>query len=154
MKKGNYQEAIKFTSKSLEINPKSMWALSTRAYSYSMLENYPNSLKTFNKMTLINPKDAWAHNGKCDANLRLKEYKAGLSDCNKALKFAKEKDKKLIAYINLNLGVIKYASGDKQGSCENYKFVISNSNLIDKENYEKYIESSKDVEWCNENNFI
>ena len=154
MKRGNYQEAIKFTSKSLGINPKSLWALSTRAYSFSMLENYPNSLKTYNKMTLINPKDAWAHNGKCDANLQLKAYKAALSDCNVALKLTKEKDKELLAYINLNLGVIKYALGDKLGSCENYKFVISNSNLINKENYEKYIESSKDVEWCNANNFI
>ena len=160
IKEEKYKEAIKLSSKALEINPKSMWALANRANAFTELKDFKNALTELNKMIEIDFTNPWIHNSMCHVNHKKKAYKEALKDCNNALRFykvngSKDSDKQTVWNANINLGQVKFDLGDKAGSCKHYQYALTNSNSVNTKWYERHIGSqNKEISWCLANNFI
>lgn len=151
---GSYEDTIKYATKSLNINPTSFDALILRGYAYAKLSNYAKALKDNTKAIELRPRDPIARLNRCDSNLYLKNYSQAISDCNKGLSLNNGKSEGITAILKLNLAIIKFELGDKNGSCENYKYALKTKLLpkyLSKSDYEKYILSNTNVKWCVEN---
>lgn len=151
---GSYEDTIKYATKSLNINPTSFDALILRGYAYAKLSNYAKALKDNTKAIELRPRDPIARLNRCDSNLYLKNYNQAISDCNKGLSLNNGKSEGITAILKLNLAIIKFELGDKNGSCENYKYALKTKLLpkyLSKSDYEKYILSNTNVKWCVEN---
>jgi tetratricopeptide (TPR) repeat protein len=81
----NYQEAIKYANKVLQINPNSSEAYLLRGNARHELENYPEAIKDFSSIIKINPNSAEAYRQRGDAHTGLGDFKKAFLDINYAL---------------------------------------------------------------------
>jgi len=87
--KGNYEEAIDFFNKALEINRKNENAWYRKGLALSDIEKYKEALKAYNEAIKINPEHGNAWHNKGIALNNLLKYKKAIRAYNKAISINK-----------------------------------------------------------------
>ena len=87
--KGNYEEAIDFFNKALEINRKNENAWYRKGLALSDIEKYKEALKAYNEAIKINPEHGKAWHNKGIALNNLLKYKKAIRAYNKAISINK-----------------------------------------------------------------
>jgi tetratricopeptide (TPR) repeat protein len=82
---GNHDQALADLNKTLEIEPKSVFALRNRGAVYYLLHNYNQALADLDKALQIEPKDALALTLRGAVHRKLDNYNNALADLDKAL---------------------------------------------------------------------
>ena len=83
--KGEYDLAIKYFNKSLEISPNDSLVYNNRGTAYGERKKYDLAVKDFNEAIKINPKYAIAYINRGNAYDKKGEYDLAISDYNKAI---------------------------------------------------------------------
>jgi tetratricopeptide (TPR) repeat protein len=83
--KGNYEKAIEYYTKSIELNPEFLAAYINRGSIYHDIKEYEKAIKDFNKAVEINPEIAEAYNNRGYSYICIKEYEKALRDLDRAI---------------------------------------------------------------------
>lgn len=83
--KGQYDQAILYYGKTLEITPRSASTYINRGQAYSAKGQYDRAISDYNKALEINPRYAKAYNNRGIAYRAKSEYDRAISDYNKAV---------------------------------------------------------------------
>ena len=110
---GNYNEAISYYTKSIEIKPKYQFAYAKRAESKYNLGDYKGALSDYNKAIELDPNDGISYGWRGEAHYELKQYKEAIKDLKKAIKL--DPENALFNYIKL---------GEAHYELKQYKEVI------------------------------
>tara|TARA_Y100001968_G_scaffold46972_1_gene37124 strand:- start:467 stop:1771 length:1305 start_codon:yes stop_codon:yes gene_type:complete len=89
------------------------------------LKDYSGAINPLNKFIELDPTKDIGYFSRCTINYKLEKYNNALLDCNKAISINKNKGYKYNSYIYNIRGNIKYALGDKEGGCIDYKKSLS-----------------------------
>jgi tetratricopeptide (TPR) repeat protein len=108
-KQDDHIEAIKYYTKSLEINPENSTSLNNRGFSYNLQGKYPEAIKDFDKAIELKPTFAYSYNNRGLAKIKLGKIEEGLADIQYSLKLD---DKN--AYSYRNLGIYHFDKGEFQ----------------------------------------
>ena len=95
-----YQKAISYFAKAIELNPNLAMAYYNRGTTYYDLGQYPKAISDFTRAIELNPEFALAYSNRGVAYAKLGEYQKAIDDCSKAI----EIDPKLANAYN-NRGV-------------------------------------------------
>ena len=82
---GDYQGAINFYDKAIEINPQYADAYSNRGLAKVYLKDYQGAIADCNKALEINPRYDSAYNNRGIAKRNLKDYQGAIADYTKAI---------------------------------------------------------------------
>ena len=83
-KKSEYDVAISYFSKAIEINPKLSKAYNNRGIAYYFNGQYDQAISDFSRAIEINPRDALAYANRGEAYFSKKEYDKAWNDVSKA----------------------------------------------------------------------
>jgi Tfp pilus assembly protein PilF len=84
-KKGQYEQAISYFSKAIELDPKYYKAYVMRGSTWCIKHDYDRGLNDFNKALEINPQYAEAYSGRAVVWINKGDYDHSIADCTKAL---------------------------------------------------------------------
>ncbi len=83
--KGDYDQAIYYYSKIIEIDPRDWRAYNNRGNSYFQKGDYEKAIMNFTKSIGIHPGDIYAYNNRANAYDLIDKYDLALSDYNRAI---------------------------------------------------------------------
>jgi clan AA aspartic protease (TIGR02281 family) len=81
----NYETAIRYCDRALQINPDNEEVLRLRGYSKAGLNDYKGAVEDYNKAIKINPSDATAYCFRGISKQMLKNFRAALDDFNASI---------------------------------------------------------------------
>ena len=82
---GDYDRAIAYYSKALDIDPKSPSIFNNRGVNYEATGNYDKAIADYNEAISLNPNYALAFSNRCSARLKAKEYVRAVNDCDRSV---------------------------------------------------------------------
>ena len=82
--KGQYDQAIAYFDKAIELNPRYADAYNNRGWVYYINSQYDKAISNYNKALEINPKHGLAYSNRLVAYIEKKEYEKAWDDVNKA----------------------------------------------------------------------
>ncbi|MFB0561918.1 MAG: tetratricopeptide repeat protein [Candidatus Lokiarchaeia archaeon] len=85
VERGEFEEAIKYYDKALEIDPQDIVAMANKGTALDQLGRYKEAIECFDKVLEINPKDVEALNNKGSSLIRLGKYDEALKHFDDAL---------------------------------------------------------------------
>ncbi|MBR6711856.1 MAG: tetratricopeptide repeat protein [Selenomonadaceae bacterium] len=83
---GDFNNAITFYTKAIELNSNNNYAYYLRAVAYKALKKYKQAIEDYNKSIVLNPYNGNAYSGLGDCYRSLKNYDKAIENYNKALK--------------------------------------------------------------------
>ena len=116
-----YEEAIKYYSESIKLNPNDSISYNNRGVAYTKLEKYDEAIKDYNEALKLNPNFSNAYVGIGFTYDRLKQYDKAIENYSKAIELNPNSSE---AYNNR--GFAHYKTGEK---------IKQNKNSTDTENY-------------------
>jgi tetratricopeptide (TPR) repeat protein len=116
---GNYIDAEKSFSKSIELNPQHAGAYYNRGVAYGNLGNYQQAIKDYNSAIELNPHHASAYNNRGVAYGNLGNYQQEIKDYNKAIELNPQH-----AGAYYNRGIAYYNLGNYQQEIKDYNKAI------------------------------
>ncbi|MFA5794352.1 MAG: tetratricopeptide repeat protein [Candidatus Brocadiia bacterium] len=112
--RGNYEQAIKYFSKSLELKPDSYYTCYMRGYSYSSIGDYAKALEDYSQSVKLDPGYAGAYDARASVYHRLGLDEQALADLDTAIKI-----KPSVAYLSyVNRAEIYRSKKDLPGALE------------------------------------
>ncbi|MCK4607733.1 MAG: tetratricopeptide repeat protein [candidate division Zixibacteria bacterium] len=83
--RGNSEEAIRFYTKSIKLDPSHYWSYNNRGYALDELERYEEALKDYDKAIELDPKNEVAYSNRGASLTKLGRSKEALKDYDKAI---------------------------------------------------------------------
>ncbi len=118
-KNREFEEAIKYYTECLKINPQLAEAYNNRGAAKGELRDYQEAIKDYDEAIKINPQDANAYKNRGLANSNIEKYPEAIEDYDKAIEIDPRYDK---AYYNR--GVSKEKLEDYPGAIKDYDKAI------------------------------
>jgi len=118
--KGDYENAVSFFNRTLELDPNMTDAYLFRGLAYRNMQKYKEALADYNKLLSINPNSAPAYNNRGVVYWKQGKHKEALADYNKTISLTPSD---YIVYNNR--GVIYYEMGDYDSAIADYTKAIS-----------------------------
>ena len=117
MNSGNYQGAIAYYTKALEINPQGASVpFNYRGDAKYKLKDYQGAIADYTKAIEIDPQYASAYSNRGIAKAYLKDYQGSIADFNTALEI---NPKYSLAYRNR--GITREMVDDLKGACDDWR---------------------------------
>jgi len=85
VQKGDYDQAIYYFSKSIDMDPKNPWAYNNRGAAYVAEGHYDRAISNYTKALEIDPKNVSFYCNRAIAFCLNEQYDQAILDCNKAL---------------------------------------------------------------------
>ena len=85
MDKQNYNKAIEYFTKVIQINPNNFEAYNGRGLAYLYMQNFNSSVENFTKSIQLNPNSPMAYSNRGISYAQLQKYPQALADFNKAI---------------------------------------------------------------------
>jgi len=121
--KGDYENAISFLNRTIELDPKMTDAYLFRGLAYRNMQKYKEALADYNKMLSIDPNSAAAYNNRGVVYWKQGKHKEALADYNKTISLAPND---YIVYNNR--GVVYYEMENYDSALADYtKSITLNS---------------------------
>ena len=117
LEEGQYDRAIAYFNKAIEINPKYADAYNNRGNAYAKKGQYDKAIADYNKAIEINPRFAAAYNNRGNAYMGNGQYDKAISDYNKAIEI---NPRDAFAYDNRGF-VYMVKLGNKNKACSDWK---------------------------------
>jgi tetratricopeptide (TPR) repeat protein len=118
--KGDYENAISFLNRTIELEPNMPEAYLYRGLAYRNMQKYKEALADYNKLLTIDPKSASAYNNRGVVYWKQGKHKEALDDYNKTISRAPND---YIVYNNR--GVVYYEMGNYDNALADYSKAIS-----------------------------
>jgi tetratricopeptide (TPR) repeat protein len=118
-KSGQYQKAISYLAKAIELNPKYALAYYNRGTANHKLGQYTQAISDYTKAIELNPKYAVAYNNRGVAYYDLGQYTQAISDYTRAIELNSE-----FAEAYYNRGVVYYDLGQHPKAISDYTKAI------------------------------
>ena len=87
LQKNDFEKAIEYFNKAIEINPNYKFAYINRATAYAKLKKYQNAINDYNKVIDLDPHWAEAYQFRSITYYNMNLYDEAISDCNTLIKF-------------------------------------------------------------------
>jgi tetratricopeptide (TPR) repeat protein len=117
--KGNYEKAIEYYTKAIELNPEYLAAYINRGTVYHDIKEYKTAIKDYDKAVEINPESAEVYSNRGYSYIRIKEYEKALRDLDRAIQL---KPNHMPAYNNRGLAYAGLKVNEK--AIKNYNKAI------------------------------
>jgi len=114
--KGNYDEAIRYFTKAIDLNPLDGESYYSRGTAYSHKGQYEEAISDYTKALKINPRDAKAYYNRGIACYKKDQYDQAISDFNKALEINPNN-----AEAYYNRGATRYKKGQHDQAISDFK---------------------------------
>ncbi len=118
--KGDYENAVSFFNRTIELEPKMTDAYLFRGLAYRNMQKYKEALADYNKLLSIEPNSAPAYNNRGVVYWKQGKHKEALADYNKTISLAPND---YIVYNNR--GVVYYEMGNYDSAITDYTKAIS-----------------------------
>ncbi|HOW17928.1 MAG TPA: tetratricopeptide repeat protein, partial [Phycisphaerae bacterium] len=117
--RGDYQQAIAYYSRAIELEPRFAEAYCNRAATYRRIGNYDLAIRDATRAIELNPDYAEAYNNRANAYGMLRQYDAAIRDYTKALQIRPD-----LAQAYSNRGLAYAAIGDIERAMRDYDRAI------------------------------
>lgn len=118
--KGDYENAVSFCNRSIELEPNMAEAYLFRGLAYRNMQKYKEALADYDKLLSIDPNSAPAYNNRGVVYWKQGKHKEALADYNKTISLAPND---YIVYNNR--GVVYYEMGNYDSALADYTKAIS-----------------------------
>jgi tetratricopeptide (TPR) repeat protein len=114
--KGNYEQAIRYFTEAIDLNPKDAESRYSRGTAYSRKGQYDQAILDFSKALEINPRDAKAYYNRGIAYCRKSQYDQAILDFSKALEI-----NPMDAKSYYNRGITCWEKGEHNQAISDFK---------------------------------
>jgi len=114
--KGNYDEAIRYFTKAIDLNPLDAEPYYSRGAAYSLKGQYEEAISDYTKAIEINPRDANTYYNRGIACYKKDQFDQAISDFNKALEINPND-----AEAYYNRGATRYKKGQQDQAISDFK---------------------------------
>jgi tetratricopeptide (TPR) repeat protein len=118
--KGDYENAVSFFNRTIELDPNMVDAYLFRGLAYRNLKKYKEAMEDYNKIISLEPNSAAAYNNRGVVYWKQGKFKEALADYNKTISLAPND---YIVYKNR--GVVNFEMGNYNDALTDYNKAIS-----------------------------
>lgn len=135
---GNWEEAIAWFTKAIQLNPKAIEAYLQRGIAYTKLDNHQQAIQNFDKVLKIEPKNAKAYYDRGKSFLVQQEYQSAEINFNYAIKFDAN-----FAKAYRERGYVRSLQGEQEKAKEDFDRALAiNSNDLKTIEYRRKLNSN------------
>jgi tetratricopeptide (TPR) repeat protein len=116
VEKGNYEQAIRYFTEAIDLNPKDAESYYSRGTAYSRKGQYDQAISDYTKALEINPRDAKSYFKRGIAYYKKSQYDQAISDFNKALEI-----NPMVAEAYYNRGITYCKKGQQDQAISDFK---------------------------------